>query len=227
MWAGIVGLSVGKKLTLYLLAKVYGFPKLYRKSLKGVRLFTSNKEKRETARQHISCVFRLPNTIAAKLRKQPAAPQQQTKSSFSSVQPQVSSPRIASSATPSATAPSAMDTARLALRAASRRASQHSSRALQQLQTLKSLAPRASYSFGSSPLMLGARQKLQGAREYWREQVTRQRGAMYLQYATAATSAVGSPSRHLCSSRRVGDVSALTLLPNTGIQLPVMAALSM
>ncbi|CAK0786760.1 hypothetical protein CVIRNUC_009974 [Coccomyxa viridis] len=64
LWATIVGLSLAKKVTVLIAAKLYGIPRLYRRSQKAVRYSTISPAQRVAWAIRVRKGFRLPENVA-------------------------------------------------------------------------------------------------------------------------------------------------------------------
>lgn len=66
VWAAIAGIAVAKKLIVYAAAKMYGIPRVYRKSQRLARWSIRDKPTLKIVSGRIGYIYRVPNTFAAR-----------------------------------------------------------------------------------------------------------------------------------------------------------------
>ncbi|EIE23204.1 hypothetical protein COCSUDRAFT_33282 [Coccomyxa subellipsoidea C-169] len=72
LWGKIVALSLAKKVTVLVIAKLYGFPRLYRRSQKLVRYLNKDSERRQWWSGYVRSTFRLPEHVVKRWHGQPS-----------------------------------------------------------------------------------------------------------------------------------------------------------
>jgi hypothetical protein len=82
----LAGLYIGKKTAVYLVARLYGFPKLYRKMMRVNRLINKNNPAQyNKIRDGVQYTFRIPNFMIdyfkSKNNTKPIIPRNEVKSS--------------------------------------------------------------------------------------------------------------------------------------------------
>ncbi|KAK9903571.1 hypothetical protein WJX75_009100 [Coccomyxa subellipsoidea] len=73
LWGKIVALSLAKKVTILVVAKLYGFPRLYRRSQKLVRYLARDSDQKQWWSGYVRNTFRLPEHVVKRWHGQPSA----------------------------------------------------------------------------------------------------------------------------------------------------------
>lgn len=66
VWAALLGIAVAKKVVVFTAAKIYGFPRLYRKSQQLARWCIRDKDTLKIVSGRIGYAYRVPNTFLAR-----------------------------------------------------------------------------------------------------------------------------------------------------------------
>ncbi|KAL0034028.1 hypothetical protein WJX79_004194 [Trebouxia sp. C0005] len=66
VWTALLGIALAKKVVVFTAAKVYGIPKLYRKSQQLARWSITDKTTLKIVSGRIGYVYRVPNTFTAR-----------------------------------------------------------------------------------------------------------------------------------------------------------------
>ncbi|BDA50187.1 hypothetical protein COCOBI_15-3160 [Coccomyxa sp. Obi] len=94
LWGKIVALSLAKKITVLVVAKLYGFPRLYRRSQKLVRYLARDPKQRHWWSGYVRNTFRLPEHVVKRWHGQPAAGRREAIAAHNSAKSQGSAAKM-------------------------------------------------------------------------------------------------------------------------------------